>query len=275
MESKTESCILAIDQGTTSSRVLVFDHDLKVLDVASREHKQISAKPGWVEHDPEEIFNNVVECLNEVCQRRGLSASNVKAIGITNQRETTVAFDRETGQPLHNAIVWLDQRTAGVVAEMKAKNKGDADAYREVCGLPINTYFSAQKMKWLLQNVDGLASNSKAMMSTIDTYLIARLTNMKNLVTDSTNASRTMLMDINTLEWSDKMLGEYGITKEQLPTIIKESSADFGSVACEKVSALAGVAIGGVLGDQQAACLGHVLREGEVKNTYGTGCFLL
>jgi glycerol kinase len=158
---------------------------------------------------------------------------------------------------------------------MKEKNKGDADAYREVCGLPINTYFSAQKMKWLLQTVDGLAANPKAMMSTMDTYLIARLTNMKSLVTDSTNASRTMLMDINTLEWSDKMLGEYGITKEQLPTIIKESSADFGSVACEQVSGLAGVVIAGVLGDQQAACLGHVLKEGEVKNTYGTGCFLL
>jgi len=158
---------------------------------------------------------------------------------------------------------------------MKEKNKGDADAYREICGLPINTYFSAQKMKWLLQTVDGLATNPKAMMSTMDTYLIARLTNMKSLVTDSTNASRTMLMDINTLEWSDKMLGEYGITKEQLPRIIKESSADFGSVACEQVSGLAGVAIAGVLGDQQAACLGHVLKEGEVKNTYGTGCFLL
>ena len=158
---------------------------------------------------------------------------------------------------------------------MKKKNDGNADAYRQDCGLPINTYFSAQKMKWLLENVEGLSSNTKAILSTIDSYLIARLTNMTKLVTDSTNASRTMLMDINTLEWSDKMLNEYGIKKECLPTIIKESSADFGTIICDKVDFLNGVPISGVLGDQQAACLGHILREGEVKNTYGTGCFLL
>lgn len=135
----------------------------------------------------------------------------VKAVGITNQRETTVAFDKVTGKPLHNAIVWLDQRTAGIVEKMKEKNGGNLDAYREDCGLPINTYFSAQKMKWLLENVKDLDKHENLVLSTIDTYLIARLTNMESIVTDSTNASRTMLMDINTLEWSDKMLGEYGI----------------------------------------------------------------
>lgn len=267
--------MLAIDQGTTSSRVLVFDHDLKVVDVEAREHKQISSKPGWVEHDPEEIFGNVLACLEGVCSRNGLSSANVKAIGITNQRETTIAFDRETGQALHNAIVWHDSRTASVVEEMKQKNGGNVDAYRADCGLPINTYFSAQKMKWLLQNVEGLESNPKAMLSTMDTYLIARLTGMKSLVTDSTNASRTMLMDINTLEWSDKMLKEYGISTDQLPRIVQESSGDFGTFNHDGAAGLAGVPISGVLGDQQAACLGHVLKEGEVKNTYGTGCFLL
>ena len=185
---------------------------------------------------------------------------DVRAVGITNQRETTVAFDKKTGKPLHNAIVWLDQRTSGIVDEMKQKNGGNADAYRETCGLPINTYFSAQKMKWLLQNVEGIESQQDLVFSTIDTYLIARLTNMESIVTDSTNASRTMLMDINTLEWSDKMLGEYGIKKNWLPTIIKESSALFGKI--KSVSTLENVPIGGVLGDQQAACLGHVLREG-------------
>jgi glycerol kinase len=149
------------------------------------------------------------------------------------------------------------------------------DAYRETCGLPINTYFSAQKMRWLLENVEGLPSKANLVFGTIDTYLIARLTNCDSIVTDSTNASRTMLMDINTLEWSDKMLGEYEMDKKWLPRIIKESAADFGIVSNSQLATLSEVAIGGVLGDQHAACLGHVLREGQVKNTYGTGCFLL
>ena len=141
--SQIDSCILAIDQGTTSSRVLVIDHDLKVVAIAARDHEQISQKPGWVEHNPEEIYNNVVSCLEEVCNRNGLTSENIKSIGITNQRETTVAFESNTGKVLSNAIVWLDQRTAGVVAKMKEKNNGNADCYRETCGLPINTYFSA------------------------------------------------------------------------------------------------------------------------------------
>lgn len=149
------------------------------------------------------------------------------------------------------------------------------NCYQEVCGLPINTYFSSQKMKWLLQNVDGLEKKENLVLSTIDTYLIARLTKGKSIVTDSTNASRTMLMDINTLDWSDNMLNEYEIKKEWLPNIIKESSGNFGSVSDDLVSQLAGVPISGVAGDQQAACIGHVLREGQVKNTYGTGCFIL
>ena len=223
---------------------------MEVVDIVAREHKQISVKPGWVEHDPEEIYQNVLQCLVEVCQRNKLTAEIVKGIGITNQRETTVAFDRKTGKHLHNAIVWLDQRTTGVVEEMKAKNDGNADAYRLDCGLPINTYFSAQKMKWLVDSVPGLKDNADLILGTIDTYLIARLTNCQSLVTDSTNASRTMLMDIQSLEWSEKMMAEYGIKKEWLPKIIKESSADFGKISDDSITTLKGVVISGVLGDQ-------------------------
>ena len=239
------------------------DHDLKIIDSASREHEQISQKPGWVEHDPTEIFNKVIECLKEVCDRNGLSKANVKALGITNQRETTTAFDKKTGVPYYNSIVWMDQRTTGVVKKMVEKNNGNVDAYRQDCGLPINTYFSAQKMRWLLENVDELKNPPKDLcLGTIDTWLIAKLTDCKSIVTDSSNACRTMLMDINTLEWSDKMLAEYEMNKEWLPTIIKDSNGDFGVVTSDKIPALNGVPITGVLGDQHAACLGHVLREG-------------
>lgn len=186
-----------------------------------------------------------------------------------------MAFDKKTGKSLANAIVWLDKRTHEIAEEIIKKNNGNADAYRLDCGLPINTYFSAQKMAWLLKHTEGLAANENLIMGTIDTYLIANLTQCQSLVTDSTNASRTMLMDINTLEWSDTMLNEYGIKKEWLPTIIKDSSANFGVISDPLIECLNGVVIAGVLGDQQAACLGHVLKEGEVKNTYGTGCFLL
>lgn len=158
---------------------------------------------------------------------------------------------------------------------MKDKNGGDVDAYRKVCGLPINTYFSAQKMKWMLENVDGLDKQENLCFGTIDTWLLRKLTGQAgHAKTDSTNASRTMLMDINTLEWSDFMLNEYGIRKEWLPELVKKSADDFGTIDCG-IDALKGITIGGVLGDQQSACLGHVLREGQVKNTYGTGCFLL
>ena len=142
--------VLAIDQGTTSSRVLLIDHDLKVIDSANREHAQITAQPGWVEHDPEEIYARVLECLTEVVARNSLTANNLKAIGITNQRETTVAFSRSTGKPFYNAIVWLDQRTAGIVKEVKERHGGSVDMFRTECGLPVNTYFSAVKMRWLL-----------------------------------------------------------------------------------------------------------------------------
>lgn len=222
--------VISIDAGTTGVRSFAVDEAGTPLGFAYREFTQFFPQPGWVEHDPEEIYSNVVHCLNEVCERNKLSATNVRSIGITNQRETTVAFDRATGKHFHNAIVWLDQRTSGVVEKMLAKNGGNADAYREDCGLPINTYFSAQKMKWLLENVDGLSSQENLIMGTIDTYLVARLSQCEHLVTDSTNASRTMLMDINTLEWSPKMLKEYDIQEKWLPKIIKESSASFGQV---------------------------------------------
>eukprot|EP00347_Sterkiella_histriomuscorum_P018516 403345212 len=278
MEAKdhSQSYILTIDQGTTSSRVLLINHDLKVLDIEAREHQQISQHPGWNEHDPEAIYSNVVICLEEIAKRNNLNASNIAAIGITNQRETIVAFDRETGKALNNAIVWNDKRTSGVVKELVERNGGNVDVYRETCGLPINTYFSAVKMRWLLENVPAIHKSheeGKVIFGTIDAWLIYRLTNGKQILTDSSNASRTMLMDINSLEWSDKMLKEFGIKKECLPDIKLSSSDDYGVV--ESVHSLEGVPITGVIGDQQAACLGHILKPNEVKNTYGTGCFIL
>jgi len=187
--------------------VLVIDHELRVVDSASREFTQITPHPGWVEHNPEEIFETVRACLNEVTAKHSLGKHNVRAIGITNQRETTVAFSRKSGKPYHNALVWLDQRTLGVVNEIKAKHNGNSDVFRPICGLPINTYFSAVKMRWLLQNSKEVSSNTDDLIfGTIDTWLIAKLSGLTSFVTDSSNASRTMLMDINTLEWSEKML---------------------------------------------------------------------
>lgn len=168
------SYILAIDQGTTSSRVLVIDKNLKVVDHAQREFEQITPRVGWVEHDPEKIWESVVTCLQEMRKKHDLSSANVKAIGITNQRETTVAFSRSTGKPYHNALVWLDQRTSSVVNEMKEKNGGNVDAYRLDCGLPINTYFSAVKMRWLLQNAQ--LDHDDLVLGTVDTWLLAKLT---------------------------------------------------------------------------------------------------
>lgn len=185
---------------------------MNVVGSASRDVVNISPQPGHVSQDPEEIYNGVVECLKEVCQKYNLSQDNVKAIGITNQRETTVAFDRVTGKKFADTLVWLDKRTAGVVKEMKEKAGGDVDKHRPVCGLPINTYFSALKMKWLLQNVKDLDKQPNLCMSTIDAYIVRRLTDSADhVLTDSTNASRTMLMDINKLEWSKQMLDEFGI----------------------------------------------------------------
>ncbi|CDW76220.1 glycerol kinase [Stylonychia lemnae] len=251
--------------GTTSSRVLVINHNLKVLDVEQREHQQIALHPGWNEHDPEAIYSNVVICLEEVSKRNNLSSQNVKAIGITNQRETVVAFDRETGKALYNAIVWNDKRTSDVVKQFSDKNNGNLDVYREVCGLPINTYFSAVKMRWLLDHVEAVRdAHEKGTL---------KLTSGKHILTDSSNASRTMLMDIHQLQWSDFMLGEFGIKKECLPEIRVSSSDNYGEIST--IACVNGVQITGVIGDQQSACLGHLLKVGEVKNTYGTGCFIL
>lgn len=201
--------VFSIDQGTTSSLVAVVDQNLKIVDSAFRPHKQIRPQQDWVEHDPEEIYQNVLDCIDELIKRNNFTAKNVSAVGITNQRETTVAFSKTTGKPLYNAIVWLDQRTTDIVREIKDRNAGDLDIYREDCGLPVNTYFSAVKMKWLLQQKEVQDGADDLIFGTIDTWLIARLTGLKSFVTDSSNASRTMLMDINTLEWSDKMLKEF------------------------------------------------------------------
>lgn len=251
---------------------MVIDNELKIVDKAQRDITQISPKVGWVEHNPEEIWEKTKQCLHEVAERMDLSRENVSSIGITNQRETTVAFSKSKGTPYHNALVWLDQRTTGVVDEMKAKTGGDVDAYRKVCGLPINTYFSAVKMKWLLQNATNI-DKSDLIFGTIDTWLISKLTGNKSHKTDSSNASRTMLMDIGKLEWSEYMLSQFEISKDWLPDINKSSSDIYGTV--EGLGRLDGVPITGVLGDQQAACLGHLLKPGQIKNTYGTGCFML
>ena len=234
----------------------MIDQHLKVLDSAQREHEQKCSQPGWCEHDPNEIYDNVVWCLNEVVQKNNLEG-RVRAIGITNQRETTVAFDRTTGEPLNNAIVWLDKRTDGVVKEMTTRySRTEQELLRERCGLPINTYFSALKMRWLLQHSDGVKQilddsncDEKLRFGTIDTWLMAKLTGMESIATDSTNASRTMLMNLHTLEWSDESLDMFDIKRSWLPEIKKSSSESFGTISDPQCSSLKGVEIAGVLGD--------------------------
>jgi len=268
--------IAAIDQGTSSTRFMVFDRKGTAVAVEQKEHRQIYPKPGWVEHDPLEIVSRTREVVAEAMERHGLAPGDLAAIGITNQRETTVVWDRKTGQPVYNALVWQDTRVAELVAELA--REGGQDRFRARTGLPLATYFSAAKIRWILDNVAGARRRAEAgelAFGNIDTYLAWELTGGASggiHVTDVTNASRTQLMNLDRLEWDGEMLGAFGIPRAILPEI-RSSSEIYGHAAWEAVK---GVPLAGILGDQQAALVGQACFEpGEAKNTYGTGCFLL
>jgi glycerol kinase len=269
------SYVGAIDQGTTSTRFIVFDRAGKIIAQAQREHEQICPRPGFVEHDASEIWRNTRLVIAQVLASAGLTARDLAAIGITNQRETTLLWDRRTGAPLYNALVWQDTRTDALMAEFA--KAGGKDRLRQATGLPLTTYFSSLKLKWLLDNIAGAraaAQSGDALFGTIDTWLVWNLTGGANggrHITDVTNASRTQLMHLRTLDWDQTILDLFGIPRACLPEIVA-SSEKFG-VAREP---LADVQISGILGDQQAALFGQAcLKPGEAKNTYGTGCFLL
>jgi glycerol kinase len=271
-----KSYIGAIDQGTTSTRFMVFDQSARVVAVAQKEHEQIYPKPGWVEHDPLEILRRTEEVIADALHKRGLRASDLAAIGITNQRETTVVWDRKTGKPISNAIVWQDTRVSDDVKRFSAA--GGQDRFRQQTGLPLSTYFSSLKLRWLLEHVPGARERAAAgelLFGNIDTFLLWNLTGgAKGGVhaTDVTNASRTQLLNIQTLDWDEKLLAAFAIPRAMLPQV-RSSSEIYGEAA---LPAIGGVPVAGILGDQQAALVGQAcFHPGEVKNTYGTGCFLL
>ncbi|HQT60975.1 MAG TPA: glycerol kinase GlpK [Acidiphilium sp.] len=266
----------AIDQGTTSSRFIVFDKGGNIVSVAQKEHRQIYPKPGWVEHDPMEILSNTNEVVGAALARANLTASDLAAVGITNQRETTLLWDRKTGQPLCNALVWMDTRTDQLVQQFT--RDGGQDRFRAKTGLPLATYFAGLKLRWILDNVEGARAKAEAgdaLFGTVDSWLTWNLTGGANgghHVTDVTNASRTMLIDLATCAWDDDMLNAFGIPRACLPRIVP-SSAVYGEI---RTAPLQGTKLAGMLGDQQAALVGQTcFAPGEAKNTYGTGSFLL
>jgi glycerol kinase len=263
----------AIDQGTTSTRFIVFDRAGRIVSSAQEEHDQIYPQPGWVEHDAEEIWRRTESVIAKAMQAAKLGPSDLAAIGITNQRETTVAWNRKTGKPIYNAIVWQDTRVAPEVAEFS--KHGGQDRYRAQTGLPLATYFSGLKIRWILENVPGARAKAEAgdlICGTVDSFLIWKLTGGAVHVTDVTNASRTQLMSLASLQWDESILRDFGIPAQILPKIAS-SSEIYGHA---KIPAIRDVAIAGVLGDQQAALIGQVcFKPGQAKNTYGTGCFML
>ena len=266
--------IMALDQGTTSSRAILFNRDGRVVSTAQEEFPQIYPQPGWVEHDPEAIWSTQVRTSRDALDRAGLEASQIAAIGITNQRETTVVWDRETGEPLHNAIVWQCRRTADLCDQLRAD--GWAEPIRSKTGLVVDAYFSGTKLAWLLEHVPGLrekAERGDALFGTIDSFLIWRLSGEKLHVTDVSNASRTMLYNIHTHEWDTEILDRLGIPHQMLPAV-RPSSQAYGFTEPGLLGAE--VPIAGAAGDQQAALFGQTCyAQGQAKNTYGTGCFLL
>ena len=266
----------AIDQGTTSTRFMVFDRSGRIVAVAQKEHQQIYPKPGWVEHDALEILRRTEEVIAEALAQRGLRAADLAAIGITNQRETTVVWERSTGRPIANALVWQDTRVDEEVARFSAA--GGQDRFRAQTGLPLSTYFSSLKLRWLLQNVPGAKERAAAgelLFGTIDAFLVWNLTGGAKggaHITDVTNASRTQLLNLQTLEWDKDLLAAFEIPAVMLPKVCA-SSEIYGEA---KLAAVGGVPVAGILGDQQAALVAQAcFRAGEAKNTYGTGCFLL
>jgi len=266
--------ILALDQGTTSSRAVVFDQKGTIISVAQKEFTQIFPKPGWVEHDPDEIWSTQAGMAAEAVSKKGLKASQMAAIGITNQRETVVVWDRNTSEPIYNAIVWQDKRTADYCDELK--KEGKSQMIREKTGLVIDSYFSGTKVKWILDNVEGAREKAEAgdlIMGTIDSWLIWKMTDGGLHITDVTNACRSMLFNINNMDWDDELLDLLTIPKSMLPEV-KQSSEVYGHTTPNLFATP--IPIAGIAGDQQAALFGQMCtKKGMVKNTYGTGCFML
>ena len=267
MENKN-SYLISLDQGTTSSRAVVFNNHSQIVEIVSKEFTQIYPQPGWVEHDPMEIYASQYSVLIEAIAKSGISADDIAAIGITNQRETTIVWDKNTGKPIYNAIVWQCRRTADIVEKMR--QDGLEDYVLDNTGLVLDAYFSATKIKWILDNVPEArekADKGELLFGTVDTWLIWKLTNGKVFATDYTNASRTMIFNIKTLKWDTKLCEYLGIPLSMLPEV-KNSSDDFGEVSLFGHN----VPIAGVAGDQQSALFGQTCFEkGEAKNTYGTG----
>ncbi len=265
--------ILSLDQGTTSSRTIIFDHNGLPVATAQKEFTQYYPQPGWVEHDPEEIWSTQAGVSSEAIAKGGLEAANIAAIGITNQRETTIVWNRKTGKPVYNAIVWQDRRTAGFCD--KLKSDGWSDTILEKTGLIIDAYFSATKVRWILDNVAGvrkLADEGELAFGTVDSWLVWNLTRGGMHITDVSNASRTMLFNIHTLRWDEELLKLFDIPSNMLPEV-KSSSEVYGYTAGHPVP---GLPVAGIAGDQQAALFGQMCVDpGMVKNTYGTGCFMM
>ncbi len=269
-----EKYILALDQGTTSSRALLFDHNGNICSVAQKEFTQIFPKPGWVEHDPKEIWSSQVAVAAEAMSKISINGTHLQGIGITNQRETTIVWDKKTGEPVYNAIVWQDRRTSAYCDELK--EKGLAETIRSKTGLVIDAYFSGTKIKWILDNIPGArakAEKGDLAFGTVDSWLVWKLTQGRKHVTDVSNASRTMLFNINTLKWDAELLSLFDIPLAMMPEVASSSEIYEYSNTTFFASK---VPIGGIAGDQQAAMFGQMcVDEGMVKNTYGTGCFIL
>jgi glycerol kinase len=266
--------ILALDQGTTSSRAMLFDRQGNIVSVAQKEFRQIYPQPGWVEHDPQEIWSTQAGVAAEAVTRAGVNGAAIASIGITNQRETTIVWDRDTGQPIYNAIVWQDRRTAGLCDQLKAQ--GLEEKVRAKTGLPIDAYFSATKIRWILDNVEGArekAKQGKLAFGTVDSWLVWNFTKHELHITDVTNASRTMLFNIHTMQWDNDLLEALDIPRSMLPEV-RASSEIYGNTVTTVFASK--IPIGGIAGDQHAALFGQMCtKSGMVKNTYGTGCFLV